>query len=203
MKDETRKRRKKHPFSHIVVMGGSAGGFKAFSTILSALSPDFCMPVLMVQHLHNNDDGLFSKHLSGALSVPVTEPFDKEQIRPGHVYVAPADYHMLVERDGTIALSTEEKVNWSRPSIDALFESAALAYGERVIAVILTGASNDGASGIKTIKAAGGLTIAQDPTTAEHPYMPKSSIETGAVDEVLIVEDIGKKLALIGRSKTS
>jgi len=183
----------------IVVMGGSAGGFNAFKTVLSALTPDFFMPVLLVQHLHPSDEGLFAQHMAMMLGIKVREPWDKEPIEPGKVYVAPADYHMLVERGGTIALSTDEKVNWSRPSIDVLFESAAFLYGNRVIGIILTGASTDGTAGIRAIKAAGGLTIAEDPSTAEFPFMPQSAIESGAVDLVLTAEQIGKTLSVFGQ----
>ncbi len=98
-----------------VVMGGSAGGFKAFSAILSALSPDFSLPILVVQHLRPDDDGLFARHLASTMRLPVIEPCDKQRIERGHVYVAPANYHMLVEQSGTIALSVDDKVNWSRP----------------------------------------------------------------------------------------
>lgn len=178
-----------------VVMGGSAGGFKAFSAILEALPGDFALPVLLVQHLHRDDDGAFASHLATKSKLPVIEPCDKEPIAGGHVYIAPAGYHMLVEQNGTIALSTEEKINWSRPSIDVLFESAARFWGERVMAVILSGASNDGTSGILAVKAAGGLTIAQKPDSAEYPLMPQSAIESGAVDEVLLIEEIIFRIA--------
>jgi len=174
----------------IVVMGGSAGGFKAFTAILGALPTGFSLPLLLVQHLHREDDGAFTRHLENSVSLPVTEAVDKERIEPGRVYVAPADYHMLVERDGTIALSTEGKVNWSRPSIDVLFESASRAYGERVIGIILSGASSDGAEGIRAIRSAGGFTIAQNPDSAEYPFMPRSAIETGAVVQIMTVEEI-------------
>ena len=192
--------------SYYVVMGGSAGGFKAITTILAALSLDFTLPVLLVQHLHRDDQGAFARHLAGAVPLPVVEPCDKELISSGHVYVAPAGYHMLVEGDGAIALSTEEKVNWSRPSIDVLFESAARVWGDRVVAVILSGASNDGAAGIQSIKAAGGLTIAQSPVTAEYPLMPQAAIDTGAVDEVLTIEEIITRIVIFGcqiKSRTS
>ncbi len=184
-----------------VVMGGSAGGFKAFSAILSPLPPGFSLPILVVQHLRPDDDGLFAWHLANTTRLPVIEPCDKQQIERGHVYVAPANYHMLVEQSGTIALSVEEKVNWSRPSIDVLFESAALAWGERVIAILLSGANGDGAAGMLTIKESGGLTIAQDPTTAEYPVMPQAAIDRGAVDEILSLEEIGQRLVELGGCK--
>ncbi len=184
----------------MVVMGGSAGSLKALSALLTALPQDFPLPVLLVQHLHPDDDGSFARLLAITARRPVCTPCDKAAIEPGWVYVAPADYHLLVERSGTIALSTEGRVNWSRPSIDVLFESAALAMGNQVIAVILSGASADGAAGIKAIKAAGGVTIAQDPATADYPLMPGTAIETGAVDEVLPIEALGPRLAaLAGR----
>ncbi len=181
-----------------VVMGGSAGGLKAFSVILGALPPDYALPVLLVQHLHPSDDGVFVRNLASTTQLPVIEAGDKQPIERGHVYIAPANYHMLMERNGTIALSLEERVNWSRPSIDVLFESAALVLEERLIAVILTGASVDGAAGMRTIKAVGGLTLAQDPSTAEYPLMPQAAIDTGAVDEVLTLAQMGKRLVELG-----
>jgi len=183
-----------------VVMGASAGGLKVFTAILAALPSDFALPVLMVQHLHREDDGAFAEYLARISKLPVVEPCDKEYIRPGRIYVAPAGYHMLVERNGTISLSIEEKVNWSRPSIDVLFESAAEMWGERVVAVILSGASRDGAAGIRMIKLFGGVTIAQIPATAEQPLMPQAAIETGYVDEMLTLEEIIQRISKLNVS---
>jgi two-component system, chemotaxis family, protein-glutamate methylesterase/glutaminase len=185
-----------------VVTGGSAGGVEALAAILSALPPDFELPVMVVQHLHPSDDGAFARRLARATRLPVIEPCDKQRIEGGRVYAAPANYHMLVERNATIALSVDEKVNWSRPSIDVLFESAALAWGETVIAVILSGANADGAAGARAIKAAGGLTIAQESAAAEHPLMPQAAIDTGAVDEVLRLPEIGQRLLDLGTRKS-
>ena len=181
-----------------VVMGGSAGGFAALAVILSALPSDFDLPVLVVQHLDPSDDGSFARHLAHATRLTVVEPCDKERIEGGSVYVAPANYHMLVERDGVIALSVTEKVNWSRPSIDVLFESAARAFGESVIAVILSGASADGAKGMLEVREARGFTIAQDPTRAEISLMPQSAIDAGGVGEVLGLMEIGQRLIELG-----
>ena len=169
--------------------------------ILSGLPPDFGLPVLVVQHLHASDEGGLARHLARETRLRVVEPCDKERIEAGCVYVAPANYHMLVERSGTVALSTDERVNWSRPSIDVLFESAALAWGESVIAIILSGANADGAKGVQGVKAAGGLVIAQDPVEAEHPVMPQMAINTGVVDEVLRSEEIGRLVAESGVRK--
>ena len=181
-----------------VVTGGSAGGVKALTDILAILPPDFALPVLVVQHLHSSDEGSLARHLARATRMRVVEPCDKQHIDRGCVYVAPANYHMLVERRGTIALSVGERVNWSRPSIDVLFESATLAWGESVIAVILSGANADGMEGMRSVRQAGGLTIAQDPATAETPYMPQAAIDGGVVDEVLQPENIGLRLIELG-----
>ena len=177
-----------------VVIGGSAGGVEALVVILAALPADFRLPLLVVQHLHASDDGAFSRHLAHRVRRPVMEPCDKQPIEPGQIYTAPANYHMLVEKDDTISLSVDDKVNYSRPSIDVLFESAAHAWGTGVIAVILSGANNDGTEGMRKIKAVGGLNIAQDPDSAETQYMVRAAIDSGVVDEVLLPEKIGKRL---------
>ncbi len=166
--------------------------------ILSILPVDFSLPILIAQHLHNTDDGRFAQHLSQVVSLPVVESSDKQPIQPGQIYTAPANYHMLVERDRSIALSVDAKINWSRPSIDVLFESAARVWGERLISVLLTGANSDGAKGTETVKRYRGTTIAQDPATAEYPAMPQSAIDTEFVDEILCPEAIGQRLKEIG-----
>lgn len=167
-----------------------------------ALPVDFALPIMVAQHLHAKDEGAYAKHVARLTRLPVVEACDKEPIESGYLYTAPANYHMLMERDGTIGLSIDEQVNCSRPSIDVLFESAALACGDAVVAVILSGASADGAKGICAIKKAGGLTIAQDPASAETPFMPQAAIDTGAVDEVLSTEQIGRLLATLGETAT-
>lgn len=181
-----------------VVIGGSAGGGAPLGAILSALPSDFGPPVLVAQHLHPSDDGGFTRRLARVTKLRVLEPWDKERIEDGHVYIAPTDYHMLVEKTGSIGLSVDEKINWSRPSIDVLFESAAGAWGGVTIAVLLSGASSDGTKGMLSIRSVGGLTIAQDPTCAEHPLMPQSAIDARVVDKVLPVEKIGRLLVEIG-----
>jgi two-component system chemotaxis response regulator CheB len=165
------------------------------------LTSDFEVPVFVVQHLHPSDDGAFARHLSRISRLIVVEPCDKERIECGRIYAAPANYHMLVNRNGTISLSVDEKVNWSRPSIDVLFESAANAWREGVVAVLLSGASADGAKGMRSVKEAGGLTIAQDPASAEISLMPQSAIDAKAADKVLQAEEIGRLLAEIGANQ--
>ncbi|MEW6263718.1 MAG: chemotaxis protein CheB [Thermodesulfobacteriota bacterium] len=181
-----------------IVIGGSAGGFDGLAAIFRLLPSNFPLPVLVVQHLHSSDCGEFAQHLARVTRLQVVEPCDKERIEAGYVYSAPANYHLLLETNGTISLSVDEKVNWSRPSIDVLFESAARVFGESVVAVILSGASADGSKGMLEIKTAGGMTIAQDPTETDHSLMPRSAIDTGAVDLVLRAEDIGRLLVEIG-----
>jgi len=187
---------------HAVVIGASAGGLEALKLILSSLPESFPLPVLIVQHLHHSDNGSFARHLDGITTLKVVEPCDKEKILPSFVYLSPANYHMLVERCGSVALSVDERVKWSRPSIDVLFESAALAWGKRLIAVILTGANDDGASGMLAVRRLGGLTIAQAPESAEYPMMPQAAIDAGGVEKVMELQKIGELLVELGASRT-
>jgi two-component system chemotaxis response regulator CheB len=182
-----------------VVIGASAGGGRALEEILSLLPADYALPLLVVQHLHPTDNGLFAEQLAYKFRRTVITPNDKQSIVPGCLYVAPPVYHMLVEKSRTIALSVDEKVRWSRPSIDVLFDSAARVWKQALIAVILSGANNDGAEGMKTVRSFGGLTIAQDPGTAEHPGMPQAAIDLGIVDEVLTTPQIAERLVELGR----
>lgn len=181
-----------------VVIGGSAGGVDALTVILSRLPGDFPLPVLVVQHLHPSDDGAFAHHLGAETRLPVIEPSDKAPIAPGHVYTAPANYHMLVEPGDSIALSLDPRVRWSRPSIDVLFESAARAWGAGLIAVLLSGANDDGTRGLGAVRAAGGHTIAQDPSGARSPFMPRTAIDAGVADEVLGPAAIANRLKEFG-----
>jgi two-component system chemotaxis response regulator CheB len=178
----------------VVVIGASAGGGEALAKILSKLPADYGLPILVVQHLHPRDDGGFAEHLDREIGLTVVAPCDKQKIERGRIYIAPANYHMLVERNGAIALSTEGRVNWSRPSIDVLFESAARAWEEGVIAILLSGANADGAEGMGAVRAAGGVTIAHDPASAQGPVMPQAAIDAGVVDKVMTLEGIWELL---------
>lgn len=182
-----------------VVVGGSAGGLTALLAVLAPIPRDFQLPVLVVQHLHKSDGGRFAKHLAARVPIAVSEVHDKEVIQPAHVYVAPADYHLLVERDGSVALSVDPKVNWARPSIDVLFESAARVWADALIGVILSGANDDGARGMKLIQQLGGLCIAQDPASAEIPVMPRAAIDLARIEHVLSPTEIGGLLLRLGR----
>ena len=173
----------------VIVVGTSLGGLDALRSLLTDLPGDFPLPVVVVQHRSVESDDTLSTLLQRHSMLPVKEVEDKEAILPGHVYLAPADYHLLLEED-TFALSTEAPVGYARPSIDVLFESAADAYGERVIGVILTGASKDGAQGAAKIKERGGLVVVQDPDTAESRIMPEAAIAAADIDQVLPLSEI-------------
>jgi two-component system, chemotaxis family, protein-glutamate methylesterase/glutaminase len=179
---------------HAVVMGASAAGGRALVELLSRLPADFRLPIMVVRHLHPDDDGGFAEHLDRASEITVVTVCDKQPITPGQVYVAPANYHLLVERNGTLALSTEGRVSWSRPSIDVLFDSAANVWGPGLMAVLLSGASSDGTQGLGAVKSLGGLTVVQDPATAPYPLMPQSAINVGAAERVMNLKDIGLQL---------
>ena len=180
----------------LIVIGASWGGLDALEHVLGPLPDGFATPVAIAQH-RAIDSGVGSGALVGMLAVrtgrTVLEASDKDEIAPGRVYVAPADYHLLVE-PGAFALSIDAAVQHSRPSIDVLFDSAADSYGERLIAVVLTGANEDGAHGVERVKRRGGLTIAQDPETAVKPTMPMAAIATGAVDRIVPLDEIAPLL---------
>ena len=177
----------------IVVIGTSAGGLRALEEILRSLTKAFPVPIVCVQHRSRDSTDAFAKVLSLATSLPVREAEDGAPLDVPALYVAPPDYHVLVE-PGFLALSTEDPVSFSRPSIDVLFESAADAYGEGVLAVLLTGANSDGARGIARVKQAGGTAIVQDPRTAESPDMPRAAIAAAQVDRVLPLEGISAEI---------
>lgn len=177
------------------VIGCSAGGMQAAAAVLSQLGPDVRLAVIIVQHLHKEQGGELLRFYARHTPLPVEEAAEKERVLPGRVCVAPPDYHLLIERDETFSLSADEKVNWSRPSIDVLFESAADAYGPALAGVILSGANSDGAQGLKRIKECGGIAIVQEPASAQFPEMPRSALRCAAADHVLPPEEIGRLLA--------
>lgn len=160
----------------LVVVGTSLGGLRALEVLLAGLPDNFPAAVAVVQHRHKDSENTLSFFLQQHSALPLKEPEDKEVIVPGHIYLAPADYHLLVEAPCYFALSTEAPVEYARPSIDVLFESAADAYAKKVIGVILTGSNQDGAQGLAKIKARGGLTVVQAPTTAESRPMPEAAL---------------------------
>ena len=177
-----------------VVMGASAGGLAAFQTILAGLPEEFPASVMVVQHRQAAAVDLLPDLLARVCPLPVESAADKTLLCPGQVYVAPPNYHLLVERGGSLSLSVDPRVSYARPSIDVLFETAAAAFGERLIGVLLTGANHDGTAGFRAIKNHGGLTVAQDPETAEARLMPLTAVRAGVVDVVLPLDEIAKFL---------
>lgn len=172
----------------IVVIGASFGGLAALQVVLPALARDFPLPIVVVQHRGKDMDNL-CEFLGRHSALPLSEPNDKDAIMPGHVYLAPRDYHLLVERDG-FALSTEAPVGFARPSVNVLFESAADVYRERVVGVILTGANTDGARGLAKIKSSGGMAVAENPASAVAHGMPAAAIAATSVDAILPLREI-------------
>ena len=181
----------------LVAIGSSWGGLNALQSVLSRLPKSFGAAVVVAQHRSARaDETLLRTLLGGHTPLEVRDADDKERLRPGVVLIAPPDYHMLVE-PGAVALSCEEPVAFSRPSIDVLFETAADAYEERVVGVVLTGSNADGAAGLAAIRRRGGAAIIQDPGGAERPEMPLAAVAAVPDAQVLGLEEIAGKLAAI------
>jgi len=185
----------------VILIGASAGGVTAIQTILKELPENFPIPIVVVQHIPEraeiNQELVYSRFYRGK----TIEAFDKVRLEAATVYFGPPGYHLLVESDHTLALSQDEPVHFSRPSIDVLFDSAAIALGVNACGVLLTGANADGASGIKNIRERGGITIVQDPRSAEISYMPEAALETTKVDYVLTLPQIAAKFVELAEGK--
>lgn len=171
------------------MVGASLGGLDALPALLVGLGPDLPAPVVVVQHRSAEAGEALRRHLQQRSFRRLREPEDKEAIRAGQLYLAPADYHLLIDGD-VFSLSTEAPVSYARPSVDVLFESAAESFGDGTVAVVLTGANRDGAAGAARVKAAGGTVVVQDPCTAECGIMPAAAIAAAPVDWVLPLDEI-------------
>lgn len=178
----------------LIVIGASAGGVSALLALLSPLPAAFALPIVAVLHLLPRRESRLCAVLGSALALPVREPMDKEDLQPGHVYVASPDYHLLIERDHSFSFSSEPPVSFARPAIDVLMTSAADAYGAALVGVLLTGANADGAEGMAAIRARGGVTLVQDPADAEVPTMPESAIARCRPDHILPLNDMPQML---------
>jgi two-component system chemotaxis response regulator CheB len=174
----------------IVAIGGSAGSLHVILHILAHLRTDLDIPVVIVLHRKNDSDSSLSQLMAFRTNLPVKEADDKEAILPGNVYLAPADYHLLIEMDKNFSLDDSEKINFSRPSIDVTFETVAEAYGEGATAILLSGANADGVEGMALIKSLKGTIVVQDPSTAQVPYMPQQAIYAMPIDHILTVEQL-------------
>jgi two-component system, chemotaxis family, protein-glutamate methylesterase/glutaminase len=181
-----------------VVIGASAGALEALSVILPALPAGFRLPLIVVVHVPPDKRSMLAELFQAKCRISVREAEDKEPITPGTVYFAPSDYHLLVETEKSLSLSSDEPVLFSRPSIDVLFESAADAYGSALIAVILTGANQDGAKGMRAVAEAGGVTLVQNPDGAFASAMPEAAIEMCPGASVMSLNAIAAYLQEVG-----
>lgn len=182
----------------IIVIGSSAGGVDALTRLCADFPPDLPAAVFVAQHLSPSSRSLLPHLLDRAGPLPALSPIDGQVIEPGHIYVAPPDHHLLV-REGRMLVRRGPHENRTRPAANALFRSAALAYGARVIGVVLTGLLDDGSDGLVAIKRAGGVSVVQDPADAEWPSMPSNAVRGDHVDHIAPLADIAKLLtALVG-----
>jgi two-component system chemotaxis response regulator CheB len=187
----------------LIVIGCSMGGMHALQVIFETLPKAFPLPIVVAQHRYKTSNDALPAFFRRHSVLEVVDAIDKQWVKPGHVYLAPADYHLLVDRTdehGELSLSIDAAVAHSRPSIDVLFESAADAYRETLIGIVLTGANNDGTRGAARIKQRGGFVLVQDPKTAEAPAMPEAAIAAGRVDRILPLDRIGPFLVELCRN---
>ncbi len=173
-----------------VIIGGSAGSFRVITRILQSLPKNYPLPILLNLHRLKHVRSGFMEALSIKSNIPIIEPYDKDSIKPGYAYLAPSNYHMYIELNKKIALSTEEPVNHSRPSIDLSFETAAQTYNRKLLGIILSGANRDGAYGLKKLKDHGGTAIVQDPKECEVGTMTEAALRLTEVDYVYTSDKI-------------
>lgn len=186
-----------------IVIGASAGGLYAIRDLLIRLPSDFEIPIIIVQHLSPSSENYMVEFLNKSTSLKIKEIDEKEPIKPNMVYIAPPNYHVLIEEDETFSLSADEKVNYSRPSIDVLFYSASDIYMKSLIGVVLTGANDDGARGLFTIRKNGGLGIVQTPASAEAPQMPTAAILEANPEYILEISEIAQLLIELNKKGQS
>lgn len=177
-----------------IVIGASAGGMYALKNLLKPLPEEFSIPIIIVQHVSPSSENYMVEFLNKNSKLNVKEADEKELIKPQTVFIAPPNYHLLIEEDRSLSLSADEKVNYSRPSIDILFYTASDAYGKSLIGIVLTGANDDGARGLFSIRKNGGLAIVQNPSEADTPAMPTAAILEARPDHVLTLKEISSLL---------
>ncbi len=187
------------PDCRAVVLGASAGGPSTLRRILKNLQKGYPLPLILVQHLHQDDDGLLVGNLSAAMAIPVVEAVDKMPLAPGRLHVAPAGYHLFLERDRRLSLSLDAPQCWSRPSIDLLFDSAARVFSDGLLGVLLSGANEDGVDGLRAIQERGGRTLVQNPRSADFPVMPEAAVKAGVAQWVLSPGQIAAALEQVAK----
>lgn len=181
----------------LVAIGASAGGVEALGILLAALPPDFPAAVAIVLHLPPERASMLALLFDARCALPVKEVEDKEPVMPGNVYFAAPDYHMLIEPDHTFALSRDPPVHFSRPAIDPLLESAALAYRDKVLGIVLTGSSVDGADGLRQVREMGGRAWVQDPREARADTMPAAALKIAGADRILTLAEMARAMSLL------
>jgi two-component system, chemotaxis family, protein-glutamate methylesterase/glutaminase len=174
----------------LVIIGGSAGSLNALMQILPELTPLHNYAIVIVVHRKSTDDQTLEELIALKSSIPVKPIEDKTILKPGFVYIAPSNYHLLFEKDDTLALDTSEKINYSRPSIDVSFESAAEIYGSSLVGILFSGSNTDGTLGLQTIQDSGGKIVVQNPLSADMPFMPNNAIVHTKPDLVLNNDEI-------------
>ena len=184
-----------------LIIGGSAGILEVLLKVLPDLDTDLAFPVLIVIHRKNGADSLLPELLSGRTRLTVKEAEEKELLLPGVIYIAPSDYHVLVEMDHTLSLDYSEKINYSRPAIDASFQTAAEVYQDRLACILLSGSNADGVDGLKYVKQWGGMVVIQNPDNAQVAYMPNQAKSQVKIDHILNAEDMAEFINLLSQSK--
>lgn len=182
-----------------IIIGASAGGLSAFTKVLTPLPKEYPLPIIIVQHLSPEGESFLAEHLNKSCHLKAIEALDKMTIETGHIYVAPPGYHILIEHNKTISLSVDPPINYSRPSIDLLFETASDTYKESMICILMTGANDDGAQGMLKAYNAGATCIIQDPKTAESPIMPQAAADLNIDAKILSLEGISDFLLNIAQ----
>lgn len=179
------------------IIGGSAGSLEVLLKVLPELKPNLSFPLIIVIHRKHGTDSLLPNLLSSRTKMVVKEVDEKEKIVPGTVYIAPSDYHLLIELDRTFSLDYSEKINYSRPSIDATFQTGAEVYKDKLACLLLSGSNADGVNGLQSVKDWGGLTAIQDPETAQVSYMPEQAKKQVAIDHILRIDEIAQFINLL------
>lgn len=188
------------PTCRLVIIAGSAGSLEVILQMLPELESDFTFAILIVLHRGNTADSLLADLLSVKTHIPIKEVDDKDPIRAGNIYIAPGDYHILFEKNESFSLDASEKVNYSRPSFDVVFESAAEIFESSLTCILLSGANSDGTKGLALVKKNGGTSIVQQPATASVPFMPQYAIDQGSPDYILNIKEMTDYLNKINKS---
>jgi len=180
-----------------LIIGGSAGSLDVLLRVLPLLNPELSFPIVIVIHRKHGTDSLLPELLSGRTKLIVKEIDEKEEIAAGTIYIAPSDYHTLIERDHSFSLDYSEKVNYSRPAIDVTFQSAAEIYREKLVCLLLSGSNADGVNGLISVKAWGGTALVQDPASAQVAFMPEQALIHAKIDYTLRIEDMAEFINLL------